>query len=231
MDEQELLRLFVERRSIRKYHNLPVEWEKLGMVLEAARNAPSSGNLQNWKFVIVRDKEKREKIAEACLKQYWMLTAPVHIVVYALPELCGRFYGSRGKNLYSIQNCAAAIENMLIMAHALGLGTCWVGAFDENMLIDTVGSKAGAVPQAVITIGYADERPPNPGREDFYSMVFLEEYGQRVSDKDIVNKNYGKKLQKSVKELATKLTDVSEKELNKTKPLLNKLKEKLRKLP
>ncbi len=98
----------LRRRSIRKYMDQPVEWEKLGKVIDAGRLAPSAGNLQAWKFVVVTEKELRKQVSEACLKQYWMQTAPAHIVVCAEITKLSRFYGIRGERLYSIQSCAAA---------------------------------------------------------------------------------------------------------------------------
>ena len=129
----EALECIYTRRSIRKYLSQHVEWEKVGNILEAGRVAPSAGNLQNWRFIVVMDRGKREKIAELCLGQHWMSSAPVHIIICSQPGTCKRFYGTRGEKLYCIQNCAAVAENMLLAAHAQGLGGCWVSAFDEDM--------------------------------------------------------------------------------------------------
>ena len=83
MDVLEAIRT---RRSVRKYRDIPVEWEKVGLILDAGRLAPSSGNLQNWKFIVITDKNARHQISEACLEQQWMAKAPVHIVIVAEPE-------------------------------------------------------------------------------------------------------------------------------------------------
>ncbi|GAG35892.1 unnamed protein product, partial [marine sediment metagenome] len=74
------------RRSIRKFKNVKIDMEKIGKILEAGRAAPSSGNIQNWMFVIVDDEEKRKAIAEACFQQYWMAVAPIHIVICSKPQ-------------------------------------------------------------------------------------------------------------------------------------------------
>ena len=123
----------LKRRSIRKYKDIPVEQAKIIPLLEAARNAPSGGNIQDWKFIVVTDKERRHRIAEACLKQFWMETAPVYIVIVSNPEKSVHHYGERGK-FYATQSCAAAAQNILLMATAQGLATCWVSAFDEPLL-------------------------------------------------------------------------------------------------
>jgi len=137
----DVLECIKTRRSIRKFLDVPVEWEKVTQIVDAARCAPSAGNLQNWKFIVVLNEDKRKSIAEACVHQLWMGKAPVHIIVCAEPERAKRFYGIRGERLYTIQNCGAAIENALLTAHSIGLAACWVGAFDEDMVKMMVQAK------------------------------------------------------------------------------------------
>ena len=127
MDVFEAMR---NRRSIRKYLDLPVEWDKVGTILEAGRLAPSAGNLQAWKFIVVRDDNKRKALADATQQQYWMEQAPVHIVVVGVHAKHERFFGERGKNFYSIQECAMAAMQMMLAAHSLGLGSCFVSAIN-----------------------------------------------------------------------------------------------------
>ncbi len=170
------------RRSIRKYLDVPVEFDKLTNIVDAARFAPSSGNVQNWKFIVVFDKGKRKKLAEACLQQFWMEQAPVHIIVCGEPEKARRFYGIRGERLYTIQNCATAIQNILLTAHSLGLGACWVGAFDEDMIKRDFGIPDNVRPQAIITIGYADEDPPAPPKYKIEFMFFFQSWRARIKD-------------------------------------------------
>lgn len=210
MDALECIRT---RRSVRKYKDKPVPWDLVVKVFDAGRLAPSAGNIQNWKFVIVRDDAIRTQIADACLQQRWMEQAPVHFVIVALPEKIKRYYGVRGERLYSIQNCAAAAENMLIAAHAVGLGACWVSAFDEDMLHRALGLPEEVVPQAVITIGYADEKPEMPMKDRAFAKFFLDKWGTR---KHISPSAYGwissrtetylKRGSKSAKKLADKIS-------------------------
>ncbi|MBD3310256.1 hypothetical protein GF351_03490 [Candidatus Woesearchaeota archaeon] len=177
------------RRSIRKFLDVPVEWDKIGSLLEAARLAPNAGNLQNWQFMIVFDKEKRKKLAEACLQQYWMQTAPIHVIITATVERGKQFYSVRGERLYNVQNCAAAAENMLLAAHALGLGGCWVGAFDEDMVKRTCSIPDRARPQMILAIGYPDEQPPCPPKRTLENVTFMNNYGEnsgRIRDIDQV---------------------------------------------
>lgn len=168
------------RRSVRKYKDKPVPWELVVNILDAGRLAPCAGNIQNWKFIIIREEDNRKKIADACLQQRWMEKAPVYIIIIAEPEKAQRFYGTRGERLYTIQNCAAAIENMLLAAHAQGLGACWVGAFDEEMIRRAVNLPEHVIPHAVITVGYADEKPIMPPKNRLEVFTYFEGWFSRM---------------------------------------------------
>ena len=182
--QMDVLEVIYTRRSIRRYRDIPVEWDKVGKILEAGRAAPSAGNLQGWKFVVITDPVKIKLLAEAALQQYWMASAKVHIIVVAQFEKARRFYGVRGERLYAIQDCAAACQNMLLAAHYLGLGACWIGAFDEDGVKRTVGIPEEARPQAIITIGYPDEEPPVPTKYKLEQVVMVERWkmGQQIKD-------------------------------------------------
>ena len=205
------------RRSIRKYKDKQVPWDNIITIMQAGKYAPSAGNLQNWKFIYVKTDEKRKAKADACLQQEWMEMAPVYIVVVAEPAKMERYYGTRGARLYTIQGCAAAIENMLLTAHSLGLGACWVGAFDEDEMFRILNLPEEKIVQGIITIGYADEAPEPPPKYRIEHMAFAEKWWGRVEfprthlgwwsagNKKIVDeskkllKKTGKKLQEHIK--------------------------------
>jgi len=168
------------RRSVRKYKDKQVPWDNIVTIMQAGKYAPSAGNLQNWKFIVVKSDAKRKSITKACLQQEWMELAPVYIVVIAEPEKAERFYGSRGARLYTIQGCAAAIENMLLTAHSLGLGACWIGAFDEDEIWRILNLPEEKSVQAVITIGYADENPESPPKNRIEHVMFFEKWWGRI---------------------------------------------------
>ncbi len=170
------------RRSIRKFTSQDVPMEILGVVIDAGRYAPSSGNIQNWRFVLVKDVNNKQKVAEACMQQLWIAEAPVVMVVCAETEKINQYYGIRGERLYSVQNCSAAIENMLLVAHGLGLASTWVSAFDEDMLKRALGIPGDVRPQAVLPIGYPDEIVPAPNRYGMEDMVFHEAYGNKYTN-------------------------------------------------
>ena len=167
------------RRSIRKYKERDVPWDNIVEILQAGKYAPFAGNIFNVKFVVVRDEGKRRAIAEASLQQYWMQNAPIHIVVVGDPEKAERYYGTRGTRLYTIQGAAAAIENMLLTAHSLGLGACWVGTFDEEEIRRLCNLPEHVNVQAIITIGYADEYPEAPPKYRVEHAMFFEKWWGR----------------------------------------------------
>jgi nitroreductase len=187
------------RRSVRKYKPDIVEFDKIGDIIYAAMHAPSSGNLQNWKFIIVDDAGARKALSEACMRQLWMTQAPYHIVVCGEHEKAEQFYGIRGDRLYTIQNCAAAVQNMLLAAYDLGLGSCWVGAFNEEEVRDICGIPGNIRPQAIVTIGYPAEEPKDPPwKHEIYTVAFLNGYGGRMKDPDHVLGYHSKKVHNAV---------------------------------
>ena len=152
-----------KRRSIRKYTQKPVPDEHLREILESALEAPSAGNLQSRYFYVIQDRGLRVSLASSALNQAFIGEAPVSVVVCADHRIREE-YGIRGIDMYAIMDCAAAIENMLLTACSLGLGSCWVGAFDENAVVKTLGIPVHLRPVAIITLGYAAESPHRPAR-------------------------------------------------------------------
>ncbi len=205
------LECIATRRSIRKFLDIPVEFEKLGNVLDAARHAPSAGNLQDWKFILVTEEQTRKNIANACVEQFWIATAPIIIVVCTEPEKTKRFYGKDGEK-YSIQNSAAVVQNMLLAAHAQGLGSCWIGAFEEEAIKRMFEIPDDVVVQAIVPLGYPDEKVPMPLRFTMENVTFIGSWGNRIKDIAAYMEWYGEHVQKAiqkgkqlVKEFARKL--------------------------
>ena len=141
------------RRSVRAFTDEEVHEEEIEKLLEAARWAPSAGNIQPWSFVVVRDANIKRGLSEAALNQFFIEEAPVVIVVCADWNRSGQGYGSRGINLYCVQDTAAAVENMLLAAVALGLGACWVGAFQEDMVRVVLNVPKELRPVAIVPVG------------------------------------------------------------------------------
>jgi len=170
------------RRSIRKYQDKPIEFEKIGLILNAGRLAPSAGNVQDTKFILVTEADLRKQLTDACLQQDWMIDAPIFIVVCSQKLRTESMYGERGENLYSLQNAAAATENMLLAAHDQELGACWVGAFVEDKVKSILGMDPTSRPLAIITVGYADEVPPAPSKSSVENLTYIERWGNRIKD-------------------------------------------------
>ena len=170
------------RRSIRKYKDQPVPWDNIVEILQAGKYAPFAGNILNCKFIVVKNESKRRAIAEACSQQYWMQDAPIHIVVVGEPEKLERYYGTRGVRLYTIQGAAAAIENMLLTAHSIGLGSCWIGAFDEEEIRSLCNLPEHINVQGIITIGYANEAPEPPPKYRIEHAMFFERWMGRIEN-------------------------------------------------
>ena len=172
----------ITRRSIRKYLPKHVDLELIGKIVEAGRAAPSAGNIQPWFFLIVDDKDKIKAIAQSSFGQDWMASVPYHIVVVGKPLDSKRHYGIRGERLYAVQDCAAATQNMLLQAHALGLGACWVGAFDEEKVKGILSISEHFRPQAIITLGWPAEQPLPPMKLKLDHVVFWNKWWGRIKD-------------------------------------------------
>ena len=165
LNEKFAASLFFRRFSCRRFGREPVSDEALAYLLEAARWAPSAGNLQPWRFVVVREAAVRAALASAAARQRFVGEAPVLVVVCAVPAESARGYGERGASLYCLQDTAAAVENLLLAATELGLGSCWVGAFDERRVASVLGLEEGVRPVALVPIGTpAEEAPPRSRR-------------------------------------------------------------------
>ena len=170
------LELAKSRRSIRGYKDTDVTKEQLIKLIEAAQSAPSGGNCQPWHFYVIKDKKLQAEIKEKSCGQEWILTAPAFIVICTESERSASRYGDRGRDLYSIQDTAAAIQNILLCAKSMGLGTCWCGAFDEKKLSEVLKIPEKFRPVGLIPVGYPanDAYPPQNRRPVEEIVTFIE---------------------------------------------------------
>ena len=165
-----------DRRSIRAYERKDVSDKDVKRLIDAARMAPSAGNIQPWEFVIVRKAELKHRLSTAALNQTFIQEAHVVIVVCANEMLSAQGYGSRGKNLYCLQDTAAAIQNLLLAAHALGLGACWVGTFREEEVRDVVKAQRGVRPVTIVPVGYPAEKSEARFKKPLEEIVHYETF-------------------------------------------------------
>jgi nitroreductase len=143
-----------DRASVRRFDtSVDVTPETVERLLAAAIQAPSAGNRQPWRFYVVRNQTVRCELAAAAYGQSFVAEAPVVIVVCADPEQSAGRYGDRGRKLYCLQDTAAAVENILLASVALGLGACWVGAFDEEDAAQALDLPQRLRPIAILPIG------------------------------------------------------------------------------
>lgn len=194
----ETLEAIKSRRSIRKFADIPIPMQRIGPLLEAAQAAPSAGNLQTSKFILVTDPAQRKEVATACLSQHWIAQASVIIVIVAEIDKNVQYYGKRGETLYAIQNAACAAQNIILAAHATGLASCFVSAFEEGMLSRILALPDGTAPQAVIPVGFADEKPPAPPRYNLEILTFLGRWGRRTADMNWVLGHYSPYVEEAV---------------------------------
>jgi len=132
-----------------------VDEKKIERIIEAAKMAPSAGNMRDWHFEVIRESEKKLKVAQAALGQMFITEAPVVIVVCSDLKIAKEHYGERGVNLYAIEDVAAATENMFLAAVALGLSASWVGAFDEREVRKILELPEHIRPLVIMPLGYA----------------------------------------------------------------------------
>ena len=147
-----------KRKSIRSFKATKVEQGKLDQILEAANRAPSAGNLQAYEIYRICDSKLQEEIARAALGQDFITEAPLTLVFCANPERARHKYGQRGESLYSLQDATISCCYAQLAAAAQGLGTVWVGAFDEEAVWRLLGSPSGLRPVAILPIGYDAEK-------------------------------------------------------------------------
>src|SRR3989344_1770423 len=170
-----------KRASIRKYLEKRVTLDKIALLLEAARTAPNSGNLQDFRFVVINNKVIKNQITETSLRQFWMNSAPVFIVVCSDLNKLETYYKERSKE-YGLQNASAAAMLISLKAVDLGLSTCWVNVFDKNAISRILRLKDKVIPHIVLTLGYEEN---NQSKKKFSKIplskiTFFNSYGTNI---------------------------------------------------
>ena len=162
----------IDRRSVRAYLDTPVEDEKLKLVLEAARLSPSARNRQERKFVVVKDRETRKRLAEAANGKQFVAEVPVIIAACATESeyvmSCGQPAGTVDTTI--------ALSYLILQAHELGLGTCWLGAFDESEVKEILSIPPHVRVVAMTPLGYPAQSPEAKPRKSLEEIVVYERY-------------------------------------------------------
>jgi len=165
-----MIDLMKTRRSIRSFLPKPVSNEDAIKILDAARLAPSGGNRQRWKFIYVNDPQVLRMIKNCSPGFYG--DAPAAIVVGLEDE------GSGPGSVIGLLDIGFAAENILLTAHALGLGGCAVGSFIAAAVKKVINAPDNFKPVLIFSIGYADKEPPMPSKKKLSEIVYLNEYGK-----------------------------------------------------
>ena len=168
----EVLEAIEERRSVREYKPSSIPKEHLKKILEAARLAPSAGNRQPWRFIIVRKPEQKEHLANIAQNQMFLADAGVIIVALADAEASPKWFK---------QDVMIAIEHMVLTSTSLGYGTCWIGAFQEDQVKQLLEIPERISIVALLPIGIPNEKPQPKPRKDPEEIFFEEKYGNPIT--------------------------------------------------
>jgi nitroreductase len=149
-----------KRHCVRKFDSTKdITAKQIKQILEAARLAPSEGNLQPWIFIIIKKQEIKQKLSEAALGQTVLEEASIVVITCIDLDIASGRYGARGKNLYSIQSTALATYNLWLLAVDLGLAACWIGVFDENKVKEILSLDDNLRPVVIMPVGFSAEKP------------------------------------------------------------------------
>lgn len=169
-----VLDVIQKRRSVRKYKEDPIPEKALMRVLEAARLAPSGKNFQPWKFIIVKDKALKEKLAQASAGQFFMAEAPIIIVGCGFPDNC---YAHMGRYMKSWSvDVTIALEHLILQAQEEGLGTCWIGSFEEEEVKAILNIPENVKVLALTPLGYPDEIPRFRRRKSLDEIISYDRF-------------------------------------------------------
>lgn len=169
-----VLQAIHRRRSVRKYTQEAVEDDLIRQIIEAGTWAPSSGNMQAWEFVVVKSQDARRRVVDTTdagivgragvRTQEWMMSAAVIIVVcYDVKRMTAR-YGQKGRQLLTVLDCMGCVQNMLLAATHLGLGSCCAVGFDPQALKASLPIPKELTPMLLVVLGHPAQDPLPPHR-------------------------------------------------------------------
>ena len=169
----ELMEAIRKRLSIRDYEDAAVPEDKLSRILEAARISPSARNSQDREFVVVRDLDQRHRLAEAAPRQRHVAQAPVLIAAVSTnPE----YHMPNGVPAYAM-DVGIAVDHMTLVAVEEGLGTCWIGGFDQDIAREALGVPGNQLVAAILTLGFPKTMPEAKPRKAVEDIIHHERIG------------------------------------------------------
>lgn len=166
-----------KRQSIRKYSSKKPDWRDLMEAINAARFAPMAGNIFTPRFIIVSDETKIERLKNSCAQDF-VQDAQYVVVMISDPSLPNKsFEGS--SEIYCRQQAGASIQNFLLKLTELGLSTCWVGLFDEELVKNNLKIPEHMYVEAIFPIGYPFEKVRPKKKPDLENIISFNEYGKK----------------------------------------------------
>ncbi|TET06618.1 MAG: nitroreductase family protein [Candidatus Thorarchaeota archaeon] len=172
---KECLNQISSRRSIRRFSSEPIDERHINDIVKAGFSAPSAGNRQPWRVIIVTDQDVKNQLSNAAGGQTFIAKAPVIFVVCGVPEESAQRYKERGKTLYVLQDTAALTLNILHAAHMLGFGACWIGAFNEEEVSKILWIPSNMRPVSMIPVGKIEGNLPEMRPRRNLSEVIIQE--------------------------------------------------------
>jgi nitroreductase len=172
---KECLNEISSRRSIRRFSSEPIDERHINDIVKAGFSAPSAGNRQPWRVIIVTDQDVKNQLSNAAGGQTFIAKAPVIFVVCGVPEESAQRYKERGKTLYFLQDTAALTLNILHAAHMLGFGACWIGAFNEEEVSKILRIPSNMRPVSMIPVGKTEGNLPEMRPRRNLSEVIIQE--------------------------------------------------------
>ena len=170
MDFEEVVK---KRQCVRSYLEKEVPEDLIQKILELANLSPSAGNLQARKVIVVKDLALRRKLKATCNGfRRFLVEPPVIFVICSVPEESATRFGSRGKDLYALQDATIFACYLQLAVVSLGLSSCWVGSFDEKQVSEILKLPENLVPVAMIPVGFSKEKPGEKSRKTIEEIIF-----------------------------------------------------------
>lgn len=160
------------RKSVRKYKPQPIPEDHLKQIMTAAQLAPSAGNKQPWRFILVKDPETKMKLGTIARNQTWISDAGVIVAALAMDKKSPEVY-----ERWAEKDVMTAVEHMVLAAWELGYGTCWIGAFNEDQVKELLKVPKEMAVINLLPIGVPDQIPEPRGRKSLEELFHLDRYG------------------------------------------------------
>ncbi|KAJ5070491.1 nad(p)h nitroreductase ydgi-related [Anaeramoeba ignava] len=173
--EEKVCEIIKKRTTIRSFIKKEIPQELLDEILQVVQSCPTAGNLQGFKVYVVKKQEIKKKLSESAWSQKHVLEADVVLVFFAYPQRSSKKYGQRGQNLYCYQDATIACSYAQIAAHALGLSSGWVGAFNDDEIKKICNAEDELIPVAMLPLGYVDPESKKKAEEKGKSRLPQEE--------------------------------------------------------